>query len=109
MREIHTDEIISAKLRSPPVCLTTQGGVTLEMEKYFASLPSEEANMIKAQRVLELNPDHGAFEALKKAYAEDKDKAAKYAKLLYGQALLIAGVPLEEPAAFADLISELMI
>lgn len=100
---------ISAKLRSHPVCLTTQGGVTLEMEKYFASLPSEEANMIKAQRVLELNPDHGAFEALKKAYAEDKDKAAKYAKLLYGQALLIAGVPLENPATFADLISELMI
>ena len=61
-----------------------------------------------AQRVLELNPASPAFAALQRAFEADKDKAAKYARVLYCQALLIAGLPLEDPAAYADLVCSLM-
>ena len=63
---------------------------------------------MRAQRVLELNAGHASFTTLKNVYQSDKEKAAKYAKLLYGQALLTAGVPLEDPAEFSGLISELI-
>ena len=101
---------ISHKLVSRPVCLTTQGAVSLEMERYFASLPEaiSGGQAVKAERVLELNCEHGAFAALQKAYAEDKEKAAKYAKILYGQALLAAGIPLEDTAEFTELVCSLM-
>lgn len=101
---------ISHKLVSGSVCLTTQGGVSLEMERYFASLPDAVSGgqAVKAERVLEINGDHEVFDALKKAYAEDKEKAAKYAKLLYGQSVLAAGLPLENTAEFNALICELM-
>jgi molecular chaperone HtpG len=100
---------LSHKLKSHPVCLTTQGSITLEMERYFAALQNEAAENMKAERVLELNAGHQVFDALKEAYAKDKEKAAKYAQLLYGQAQLIAGVSLEDPAHFAELISGLMV
>lgn len=100
---------ISHKLKSHPVCLTTQGAISLEMEKYFNSIPTEEGQRVKAERVLELNVEHPSFTALKNAYDGDKDKAEKYAKLLYGQSLLIAGLLPENPAEYAELISELMI
>jgi molecular chaperone HtpG len=99
---------LSGSLRSAPVCLGTQGEITLEMEKYFASIPGS-GDKIKAQRVLELNPDHPVFEALLRAYAGDQEKAKKYVKLLYFQALLYAGAEIPDPAAYADLISELMV
>ncbi|MBQ8003208.1 MAG: molecular chaperone HtpG, partial [Clostridia bacterium] len=99
---------ISHKLKSHPVCLSSEGEITLEMEKYFKSLPGEAENAIKARRVLELNGEHHAFEALKKAYAEDKDRAAKIGKILYTQALLIADMPVENAVEFAQLVSELM-
>ncbi len=102
---------ISHKLVSRPVCLTTQGDVTLEMEKYFASLP-EAVSMgqsVKAQRVLEINGAHPVFESLKKAYNEDKEKTKKYAKLLYAQSLLAAGLPIDDTAEFSELVCELMI
>ena len=99
---------ISHKLKSHPVCLATQGAVTLEMEKYFNSVPTPEGQAVKAERVLELNAGHPAFEALKNAYAQDKAKAEKYAKLLYFQSQLIAGDTIENPAEFADLVCELM-
>ena len=63
---------------------------------------------MKAQRVLELNPDSGAFAALREAVDSDPEKAGKYAELLYGQALLIAGLPLEDPAAYTELVCSLM-
>ncbi len=99
---------LSDKLVSHPVCLTTQGSISLEMERYFANIPNQDGPMLRAERVLELNPKHKAFETLKEAYETDKDKAAKYAKLLYGQSLLIAGVPLDDPSQFSDLICDII-
>ena len=99
---------LSGQLKSAPACLGTQGEITLEMEKYFASIPGA-GDKIKAQRVLELNPEHPVFEALVRAYAGDPEKAKKYVKLLYFQALLYAGAEIADPAAYADLISELMV
>ena len=99
---------LSGKLKSHPVCLTSEGEITLEMEKYFKSLPGEKENAIKARRVLELNGEHRAFEALKKAFETDKDKAAKLSKILYTQALLIADMPIDNAVEFAQLVSELM-
>lgn len=99
---------ISHKLKSHPVCLAAEGEVTLEMEKYFKSLPGKAENSIKARRVLELNGEHHAFESLKEAYANDKEKATKLAKILYTEALLIADMPVENAVEFAQLVSELM-
>ena len=99
---------LSHKLVSKPVCLTTQGEITLEMERYFANLRRDNVEPMKAQRVLELNASHPIFEALKNAYDGDRELAGKYAELLYGQALLMAGVPLEDASRFSELVCELM-
>ncbi len=99
---------ISHKLKSHSVCLTSEGEVTLEMEKYFKSLPGEKENAIKARRVLELNGEHHAFEALRNAFETDKEKAGKLSKILYTQALLIADMPIDNAVEFAQLVSELM-
>jgi len=104
----------SHKLKSNPVCLAAQGEISLEMEKYFKAMQAVRGGQedmfgeMKAQRVLELNAGHPSFSALKEAFETDKDKAAGYSKLLYGQALLTAGVPLDDPAGFSELISELL-
>lgn len=101
---------ISNKLKSHPVCLTTEGAITLEMEKYFSSLPESETmgGGMMAERVLELNPNHSAFESLKSVFETDKDKAKKYAEILYNQSLLIAGMDIDDPAGYADLVCSLM-
>ncbi|MDR3278611.1 MAG: molecular chaperone HtpG [Oscillospiraceae bacterium] len=99
---------ISRKLKSHPVCLATQGGVTLEMERYFNSVQGNPGAPVVAERVLELNAAHPVFQSLTDAFEADKEKCARYAELLYGQALLIAGVPIEDPVRFAELICELM-
>lgn len=99
---------ISNKLKSHAVCLTTEGPVTLEMEKYFKSIPGGEGMAAKAEKVLEINPNHHVMEALKTAFETDKEKAKKYAKILYSQSLLIAGLDIENPAEYADLVCELM-
>ena len=96
---------ISNKLKSYPSCLSTQGPITLEMEKYFASLPTQ-GEKITAERVLELNPDHDIFTVLKDAFENDKEKAADIAKLLYSQAEIMAGYLPEDPSAFALLMSK---
>ena len=99
---------LSHKLKTHPVFLTTEGEITLEMEKYFQNLPGvPEANRVKARRVLELNADHDAFKALQKAYAEDKPRAARLAMVLMAQAELIAGLPLDNPAAYTELVCSL--
>ena len=101
----------SQKLKSHPVCLAAQGEISLEMEKYFKSMQGrQDAFMgeMRAQRVLELNAGHPSFAALKNAFENDKEKAAKYAKLLYGQALLTAGIPLDHPTEFSDLITDIV-
>ena len=96
----------SARLKSHPVCLTAGEGLSFEMEKYFLSVQPDSA--IKADRILELNVEHPAFAALETAVTADPDKAKKYAELLYDQALLIAGLPLEDPSGYTDLVCELM-
>ena len=99
---------LSHKLKSQPVFLTTEGEVTLEMEKYFQNLPGvPEAGNVKAKRVLELNGSHPAFQALEKAYREDQARAARLAMVLYAQAELIAGLPLDDPAAYTELVCSL--
>lgn len=98
---------LSTKLKSSPVCLSVEGEISLEMEKYFSTVPGSEG--IKAKRVLELNASHPSFEALKNAYSINREKAAKYSELLYFQALLLADQPLDEPLKYTKLISELMV
>lgn len=98
---------LSHKLKSHPVCLTTEGDITLEVEKYFNSLPMQAQQPLKAKKVLELNGEHPAFEALKKAYAEDREKAKAMSRILLGQAKLIAGLQLDDPSAYAELVCAL--
>ena len=96
----------SARLKSHPVCLTAGEGLSFEMEKYFQAVQPDSA--IRAERILELNVEHPAFQALEAAVTADPEKAKKYATLLYDQALLIAGLPLEDPSGYTDLVCELM-
>ena len=98
---------LSSKPGSLPCCLTTEGGVTLEMEKYFRYGPNEEMRSIRANRVLELNPDHAAVKALQTAYENDKDKAASLTGVLLSLAEIMAGVEIEDPAVFVGQVSEL--
>ena len=98
---------LSHKLKSHPVCLTTEGDITLEVEKYFNSLPMAAQQPVKAKKVLELNGEHPAFEALKKAYDENKDKAKTMSRILLGQAKLIAGLQLDDPSSYAELVCTL--
>ena len=95
----------SAQLKSHPVCLTAGEGISFEMEKYFQTVQPDAG--IKAERVLELNTEHPAFQALSDAVANDPEKAKAYAQVLYNQALLIAGLPLEDPSAYTDLLCSL--
>jgi molecular chaperone HtpG len=101
------DVKISHKLRSAPVYLSTEGEITIEMERYFSVMKGDMAEKIKAKRVLELNGEHPAFEALRKAYDEDRPRAEKLAKILHGEGLLVAGLPLENAAEFSELVCEL--
>ena len=98
--------VISKNLKSHPVCLSADGAVSIEMEKYFAQIPGSEPKP-KADKVLELNAEHGAFEALKNAFGSDKSKAEKLAKILYSQAALIAGLQIDNPVEVCDLVCEL--
>ena len=97
---------ISKILKSGAVCLTADGPVTLEMEKYFKKMRGDFP--MQAQRVLELNPESSAFQALCAAYETDKEKAATYVEVLYNQALLIADLPLPDPVRYAELVCSLM-
>ena len=103
-----TRAALSKKPGSLPCCLTTEGGITLEMEKYFRRGPSEEMRNVRANRVLELNPEHEAVKKLTEAYANgDSAKAADLAKVLVTMAELMAGVEIEDPAQFVNLVSDL--
>ena len=95
----------STKLKTHPVCLTSGEGVTFEMEKYFTAVQPELG--LKAKRILEINVDHPAFLAFETARVVDPEKAKKYAEILYNQALLIAGLPIENPSAYTDLLCSL--
>ena len=102
--------ILSTKLKSHPVCLSAGGPLSLEMEKILNSMPGAEKDQpVKAQRVLEINANHPIFERLRSLYTDDQEKLKKYAKLLYTQALLIEGVPVEDPVAFSNAVCDLMV
>ena len=100
---------ISKKLVSHPVCMTTDGPLSLGMERYLNQAKGEgDPREIVAPRILELNPNSTAFAALRTAVTEDAEKAKKYTEILYNQALLIANLPIEDPARYADLVCSLM-
>lgn len=102
-----SEVVASKKLVSHPVCLTAKGGISFEMEKYFNAVQPDSG--MKAQRVLELNMNHSAVKAMENAVQTNIEKAKKYAELLYNQALLIAGLPIENPGEYADLVCSLMV
>lgn len=100
--------IISRKLANHPVCISSSGGLSIEMEKVLNAMPNAAGEKVSAEKVLEINPNHKIFEALKAAYEQGNGKLEKYAKLLYNQALLIEGLSVEDPLEFSDLICEIM-
>ena len=100
---------LSPRLKSSAVCLTTKGDISLEMEKILSAMPMDQG--IKAERVLELNPEHSVFEALNKIKSDDADgkKLEVYANLLYDQALLISGIQIDDPVEFSKSICKLIV
>ncbi|UJF31682.1 molecular chaperone HtpG [Paenibacillus hexagrammi] len=97
----------SKRLRSHPVCLSTEGEVTIEMEKVLNAMPNNPN--VKAEKVLEINVNHEVFSSLKDAFEKDKDKLNLYTALLYNQALLIEGLPLQDPVEFTNDICKIMV
>lgn len=110
MKEVLGDKVgkvrLSTRLMTCPVCLSTEGGISTSMEKVLNAMPN--AQKVHAERVLEINADHSVFEALRKAYDNDREQLKKYADLLYTQAQLIEGITPEDPVAFSCAICELM-
>ena len=100
---------LSQRLKTHPVCITSEGMLSVEMEKVLSAMPDEQAHNAKAEKILEINASHPIFEKLKKLYAEDnKDKVGEYADILYSQALLIEGMPIENPVEFTNKLCEIM-
>ncbi|MCQ2468987.1 MAG: molecular chaperone HtpG [Ruminococcus sp.] len=97
--------VLSKRLKSHPVCLSSEGEISLEMEKVLNAIPTEQK--VFAQKVLEINPEHEIFGKLR-SVSGDSEKLSKYAKLLYTQALLIEGMSIDDPVEFSNLICELM-
>ena len=100
-----TEVKASTKLKTHPVCLSSGEGLTFEMEKYFTAVQPD-LNM-KAKRILEINVDHPAFLTFETARAAEPEKAKKYAQILYNQACLIAGLPIDDPSTYTDLLCSL--
>ncbi|MGG1639360.1 molecular chaperone HtpG [Paenibacillus sp. FSL K6-3182] len=111
MKEILNDKVKSVKaskrLKTHPVCLSTEGEVTIEMEKILNAMPNNQE--VKADKVLEINVNHEIFQSLKDAAGQDKVKLALYTSLLYNQALLIEGLPIQDPVAFTNDICKVMV
>ena len=101
-----SDVKLSRRLKSHPVCLSTVGGVSIEMEKVLNAMPID--NGVSAEKVLEINPAHDIYQALQKAYQSDRERLRAYTNLLYNQALLIEGLAIEDPLAFSNEICRLM-
>lgn len=105
-----TEVKLSPRLKNSPVCLTTKGGISLEMEKVLNAMPTDQ--QIKAERILEINPDHEVMKTLQEAYAageEGKEKVKTYASLLYNQSLLICGLTVDDPVKFSEDICKLIV
>jgi len=110
MKNILSDKVkdvrISKRLKSHPVCLSTEGEVSIEMEKILNSMPNNQN--VHADKILEINPNHEVFQALKAAFEKDQEKLNLYTTLLYNQALLIEGLPVEDPVEFTNNICKIM-
>lgn len=100
---------ISSRLVNDPVCLSTDEGLSFEMEKVLSAMPDGNPYGMKAARILEINPNHDIFKALQKVYEEDKESVKDYADLLFEQALLIEGFPIEDPMEFSRKICSFMV
>jgi len=111
MKNILADKVkdvrISKRLKSHPVCLATEGDISIEMEKILAAMPDNQN--IKADKVLEINKNHEVFQSLKEAFENDKGRLDLYTKLLYNQALLIEGLPISDPVEFTNDICKIMV
>ncbi|MED4399861.1 molecular chaperone HtpG [Metabacillus fastidiosus] len=111
MKDILKDKVkdvkASKRLRSHPVCLSTEGEVTIEMEKILNAMPDNQN--VKADKVLEINPHHDVFKSLQKAFENDKEKLVLYTQLLYNQALLIEGLPISDPVEFTNDMCKIMV
>ena len=103
-----SDVKLSSRLKSHPVCLSTKGELSMEMEKVLSQSPDAPENGVKAEKVLEINANHAIYEKLQKLFAEDKDKLEKVAKVLYAQALLIEGMPIDNPTEIAGLVCDIL-
>ncbi len=99
---------LSNRLKSHPVCLSTEGGLSLEMERVLGSMPGEQGEQFKATRVLEINEHHAIWQTLQTLFDSDKEKLNTYASLLYDQALLIEGLAIDDPIAFSNALCDLM-
>ncbi len=112
MKEALNDKVATVrftnKLSSHPVCLNTEGGVSIEMEKTINAMPGGSGAPVKAQIVLEINSGHKIAEKLKSLYETDKEALSKYSKLLYDEACLISGKAIDDPAAHSMLVCDLM-
>ncbi|MEG1442146.1 MAG: molecular chaperone HtpG, partial [Oscillospiraceae bacterium] len=110
MKECLGDRVVSvrpsSRLKTHPVCITSEGEVSLEMEKVLGAMPGNE--QVKAQRVLEINMNHNFFGTLKKLMDSDKEKLKKYANVLYNCALMMDGLPVEDATTFASDTCELI-
>lgn len=113
MKEALGDKVkevrLSGRLKSAPVCLSSNGALSLEMEKVLNAMPQNAENQVKAEKALEINGSHPIFEKLKALYDSDKDMLTKYTKLLYSQAVLIEGMSVEDPVDLANMICDLMV
>ncbi|WP_418809307.1 molecular chaperone HtpG [Ruthenibacterium lactatiformans] len=104
-----TEVRLSQRLKSHPVCLSSSGPLSIEMEKVLNSMPAQQEK-VKSEKMLELNGEHEVFAALKRLFeAGDKEKLAAYSEILYDQALLIEGLALEDPVAYANNVCKLMV
>lgn len=101
------DVRVSKRLKNHPVCLTADGEISIEMEKVLNAMPNNQE--VKADKVLEINAHHEVFQALKQAHEGDKDKLTLFTNLLYNQALLIEGLPIQDPVEFTNNICQVMI
>lgn len=88
---------------------STEGEVSIEMEKVLNAMPNADQQQIKADKILELNVHHDVFRSLKATFAQDKEKAKLYTNILYNQAVLIEGLSVEDPVAFTNDICQLMV
>ncbi|WP_088104906.1 molecular chaperone HtpG [Halalkalibacter urbisdiaboli] len=111
MKTILQDKVkdvrVSKRLKSHPVCLATEGDVTIEMEKVLKAMPDNQN--IKADKILEINSNHNVFQSLKAAYDHDAEKFNLYTNLLYNQARLIEGLPVEDPVEFTNHVCKIMV